>query len=44
MTKEIKQVSVAKSLNEEKRRATFVVLEPQDDDGTTTDLHGDWYY
>ena len=43
MQKEIKQVSVAKSLNEEKRRATFVVLEPQEEDGTTTDLHGDWY-
>ena len=43
MQKEIKQVSVAKSLNEEKRRATFVVLEPQPEDGTTTDLHGDWY-
>ena len=43
MTKETKKVSVAKSLDEEKRRATFVVLEPQDDDGTTSDLHGDWY-
>jgi len=44
MTKEIKQVSVAKSLDMEKRRATFVVLEPQpEDDTTTTDLHGDWY-
>lgn len=38
MTKQI-----FKSLNEDKRLATFVVLEPQDDDGTTTDLHGDWY-
>ena len=43
MQKEIKQVSVAKSLDMEKRRATFVVLEPQPEDGTTTDLHGDWY-
>ena len=43
MQKEIKQVSVVKSLNEEKRRATFVVLEPQDEDGTTTDLHTHWY-
>ena len=43
MTKEIKQVSVAKSLDMEKRRATSVVLEPQPEDGTTTDLHGDWY-
>lgn len=34
---------VAKSLKEEKRLATFVVLEPQDNDGMTTDLHGDWY-
>ena len=43
MTKEIRLVSVAKSLSIEKRRATFVVLEPQDEDGMTTDLHGDWY-
>ena len=43
MTKETNKVSVAKSLDVEKRRATFVVLEPQNDDGTTTDLHGDWY-
>lgn len=34
---------VVKSLDVEKRRATFVVLEPQPDDGTTSDLHGDWY-
>ena len=34
---------IQKSLNEEKRLATFVVLEPQDNDGTTTDLHSDWY-
>ncbi len=34
---------VVKSLNEEKKLATFIVLEPQDDDGMTTDLHGDWY-
>lgn len=37
------QLDVAKSLNEEKRLATFLVLEPQDDDGTTNDLHEDWY-
>ena len=43
MQKEIRLVSVAKSLSIEKRRATFVVLEPQDEDGMTTDLHGDWY-
>lgn len=40
--KQIK-TSVAKSLDTEKRRATFVVLEPQDDDGMTSDLHLDWY-
>lgn len=34
---------INKSLLEEKRLATFVVLEPQDQDGTTTDLHLDWY-
>ena len=39
----INAVPIAKSLNEEKRLATFLVLEPQDDDFTTTDLHGDWY-
>lgn len=37
------EIQVAKSLNEEKRLATFLVLEPQDDDGTTNDLHADWY-
>ena len=39
----IKASPIIKSLNEEKRLATFLVLEPQDDDLTTTDLHGDWY-
>lgn len=34
---------ITKSLSEEKRLATFVVLEPQDADGTTNDLHLDWY-
>lgn len=34
---------IQKSLNEERRLATFIVLEPQDDDGNTTDLHSDWY-
>jgi hypothetical protein len=34
---------IKKSLNEEQRLATFIVLEPQDPDGTTSDLHGDWY-
>ena len=36
-------IKVNKALNEEMRLATFVVLEPQDPDGTTTDLHADWY-
>lgn len=36
-------VLLSKSVNEEKREATFLVLEPQDDDGTTSDLHLDWY-
>ena len=39
----IKASPIVKSLNEEKRLATFLVLEPQDDDLTTNDLHGDWY-
>ncbi len=43
MIKNKKNLQVIKSLNEEKRQATFVVLEPQEDDGTTTDLHLDWY-
>ena len=34
---------VVKALNEDKRLATFLVLEPQDEDMTTSDLHGDWY-
>lgn len=38
-----KKSLITKSLNEEKRLATFVVLEPQDDSGMTTDLHGDYY-
>ena len=42
-TEDTKQVQIIKSLNEEKRLATFVVLEPQEDDGLTTDLHGDTY-
>lgn len=37
------KVQLAKSLNEEQRLATFLVLEPQDDDGTTNDAHADWY-
>lgn len=36
-------IQVAKAVNEELRLATFVVLEPQDDDGMTSDLHLDWY-
>jgi len=34
---------IVKSVDEEKRLATFLVLEPQDDDYTTNDLHADWY-
>lgn len=37
------QKIITKSVNEEKRLATFVVLEPQNLDGTTSDLHLDWY-
>ena len=40
---EIKTDKIVKSLNEEKRLATFLVLEPQDEDMTTNDLHLDWY-
>ena len=36
-------ISKSSGANEEKRLATFVLLEPQDDDGTTSDLHLDWY-
>lgn len=43
MQKETKSVPVVKSLNEDQKLATFVVLEPQDDDGMTTDGHTDWY-
>ena len=39
----IKAALIKKSINEEKRLATFLVLEPQDEDYTTSDLHGDWY-
>lgn len=37
------KLPIIKAVNDEKRLATFVVLEPQDDDGTTSDLHLDWY-
>lgn len=40
---ELTGIRVAKATNEEKRLATFLVLEPQDEDGTTNDLHLDWY-
>lgn len=36
-------LKVVKSVDTEKRLATFVVLEPQDADYTTTDAHLDWY-
>lgn len=34
---------IVKAVDDEKRLATFLVLEPQDDDYTTNDLHLDWY-
>ena len=34
---------INKAVNEEQRLATFLVLEPQDADGNTSDLHLDWY-
>lgn len=34
---------ISKSLSNDKRIATFIVLEPQEDDGLTSDLHTDWY-
>ena len=37
------EVAVVKSVDTMQQRAMFVVLEPQNDDGTTADLHGDWY-
>jgi hypothetical protein len=37
------ETKIKKSYDEEKRIATFLVLEPQEDDGTTSDLHLDWY-
>ena len=37
------EVQVAKSLEPELRQATFLVLEPQDEDYMTTDGHEDWY-
>lgn len=39
----IKSVLITKSFVDEKRLATFLVLEPQYDDYMTTDLHEDWY-
>lgn len=42
MTKN-KNKLITKSLNDEKRLALFAVLEPQDEDYTTTDGHLDWY-
>jgi hypothetical protein len=37
------EVAVVKSVDQMQKRALFVVLEPQDEDGMTADLHGDWY-
>lgn len=39
----IGSVAVLKSVDALQRLATFVVLEPQDDSGYTSDLHGDYY-
>jgi len=36
-------VLISKSTDAEKRLATFLVLEPQDEDFMTSDLHADWY-
>jgi Putative phage serine protease XkdF len=40
---QLQNTKIAKSVNLDKRLATFVVLEPQEADGMTTDQHGDWY-
>lgn len=40
---EIKSTRIIKNTDNLKRRATFVVLEPQEDDYSTNDLHLDWY-
>jgi hypothetical protein len=37
------ELEVVKSVVEHEQRAMFIVLEPQEDDGTTADAHGDWY-
>lgn len=42
-TEKSTHVAVIKSKNEALKQATFLVLEPQDEDMTTSDLHGDWY-
>lgn len=36
-------VPIVKSAITAEKRALFLVLEPQDSSGQTTDLHGDWY-
>ena len=41
--KDNKNKLIRKSLNQERRLATFIVLEPQYEDNLTTDLHADWY-
>lgn len=43
LSTEDSHIAVMKSTNEALRQATFLVLEPQDEDMTTSDLHGDWY-
>ena len=37
------EVAIVKSVDKVEQRALFVVLSPSEADGTTTDLHGDWY-
>ncbi len=37
------ETAIVKSVDNMQKRAMFVVLEPQGDDGTTSDLHADWY-
>lgn len=42
-TPTVTDTEVVKSTDEMEKRALFVVLEPSEADGTTTDLHEDWY-
>jgi hypothetical protein len=42
-TDSVGSIGVLKAVDKMQRMATFVVLEPQDDSGLTSDLHGDYY-